>query len=274
MIAAGTRRGRSHAHEGSFREDAFDFKVTDNLAVYAVCDGAGSSKLSRIGSEFSARRITEEMIKSLTSLRSSWEATSEKKKEDIGRMLHDAVAAVSTELQCIAKEFQAEPKDFRCTLLLLIHLVDGPNEEFWFGQVGDGFIGAGSPQTVERWGLSDSGEFSGQVGCFIPDVEAAIHARNSVGCRDGAGLREIVIATDGIEDPFYPVQKNLAAIFTQFRVGTTAPLEDFYYTKNPGAVMVSPPTSGIELAEWLSFEKRGENDDRTVILLYREQESK
>src|SRR5215204_1556568 len=50
-ILASSKRGRSHANIGSFREDDFAFKDLDNgWSIVVVADGAGSAKVSRKGS--------------------------------------------------------------------------------------------------------------------------------------------------------------------------------------------------------------------------------
>ncbi|WP_300671078.1 protein phosphatase 2C domain-containing protein [Soonwooa sp.] len=61
-IVVASKRGRSHAHEGSFRDDDFVVKqLADHWSVVAVADGAGSAKLARAGSKFA----TENIVKSL-----------------------------------------------------------------------------------------------------------------------------------------------------------------------------------------------------------------
>ena len=49
VIVGASRRGQLHAHEGTFREDAFRTMAVDDWSLIAVADGAGSHKLSRIG---------------------------------------------------------------------------------------------------------------------------------------------------------------------------------------------------------------------------------
>ena len=52
-LVVGSKRGRSHAHEGIFRDDAFEFSFHEQngWGIIAVADGAGSAKFSRKGSE-------------------------------------------------------------------------------------------------------------------------------------------------------------------------------------------------------------------------------
>lgn len=77
------------------------------------------------------------------------------------------------------------------------------------------------------------------------------------------------VPTDGIEDPFYPLEKQAAGIFRQFYKGVDQPLKDFK-AQLPQAAPLLQESAAWGLAQWLEFEKRGENDDRTVAVLHRQ----
>lgn len=73
-IVVASKRGRSHANVGSFRDDDFAFRHFENgWSIVCVADGAGSAKLSRQGSkiacdgiiEFFADNFNEETQKSI-----------------------------------------------------------------------------------------------------------------------------------------------------------------------------------------------------------------
>jgi hypothetical protein len=57
FAVAASNRGRSHAHEGKFREDDFSLLCVGpaTWSVFAVADGGGSYRFSRRGSEIAAR---------------------------------------------------------------------------------------------------------------------------------------------------------------------------------------------------------------------------
>ena len=59
-----------------------------------------------------------------------------------------------------------------------------------------------------------------------------------------------------------------AAIFQQFYTGVTVPLPDFK-AQLPQPAPLAQESAAWGLAQWLEFEKRGENDDRTVAVLQR-----
>jgi len=58
-IVVSSKRGRSHANVGSFRDDDFSFKFFENSgwSVVSVSDGAGAAKYSRKGSHISCQSI-------------------------------------------------------------------------------------------------------------------------------------------------------------------------------------------------------------------------
>lgn len=58
-IVVASKRGRSHANVGSFRDDDFAFKNINETgwSVVVVSDGAGSASLSRQGSKLSCELV-------------------------------------------------------------------------------------------------------------------------------------------------------------------------------------------------------------------------
>ncbi len=59
-IAVASKRGRSHANVGSFRDDDYAFKTLDNgWNIVCVADGAGSASYARLGSKIACDYIIE-----------------------------------------------------------------------------------------------------------------------------------------------------------------------------------------------------------------------
>lgn len=59
-IVVASKRGRSHAHEGTFRDDDFLVKnLPDNWAIVSLADGAGSARFARAGSQFATDYIVK-----------------------------------------------------------------------------------------------------------------------------------------------------------------------------------------------------------------------
>ena len=273
MVTAATKRGRMHAHHGTFREDAYCWNCGESFAIYCVCDGAGSAQLSRIGSEFTARTICRLVSEELLLNQQKIQACSaDSLHANLKSVLHHAVAQTASQLCEMANKGKCNANDFRCTILTALHYSHPSGGFYVFGNVGDGFIGLKRRGgEAERVGVSDSGSFSGEVLCFMPDRQVGEYYNNSLDRLPMFSDEEaegVLICTDGIEDPFFPVHKNIAALYEQLELGFEAELCGVSYpdSARPTSVFNSSKP-GEELLKWLNFEKRGENDDRTIMLV-------
>ncbi len=77
---------------------------------------------------------------------------------------------------------------------------------------------------------------------------------------------------NGIQECACPIAEVGADIVRQLRDGTDATLEGFVRQPTHGPVFGSAE-GAANLAAWLQFEKRGENDDRTIVALRRRRPS-
>ena len=267
-ILAATRRGRMHAHGGTHREDAFHFLPEKDFTIVCVSDGAGAYVNSRVGSEVTSREVVSLLGDTLTSQREEFagldaKALGEKMQTAIGT----AVEQTCNRLRLLADKSGTQPKDFRCTLVLGILWLASETPFLFFSQVGDGFMASQSKDgKAQRHGQSDSGAFSGEVNCFIPDAEAPQNAQHIVQI-GAANADAFIFCSDGIEDPFYPIEKQAPAIFQQLREGVTESLPNFNQEKS--GPVIGATDGGAQLEKWLAFEKKGENDDRTILILHR-----
>lgn len=268
-VAGATRRGRLHAHKSTHREDAAGFRAAPNHTTLCVADGAGSSKYSRVGSHLAIEKALDYLETHLARVDAAAEADSEKLLASLKSHLTQAVLAACLSLQELAVKAGASPKDFRCTLLLLLHF-KGPKGEWMLTcQVGDGaIIALMADKTVVKLGASDSGEFSGEVGCFVPDECARQKAAEIQSIPNPDKVECVALCTDGIEDPFYPMEKNAIDIFRQLYLGVEEKLPGMTHQPRQGPIL-GPDSPGAGLGLWLGFEKRGENDDRTLLLMQR-----
>jgi hypothetical protein len=276
-IAAATKRGRMHAHHGTFREDALWGGTDESFTFVAVCDGAGSSKLSRIGSEYTVRKLSELVNKELQAHQKDIDKCSKESLPiNIRVILHHCVDSVARGLVSLADKSGMEPKDFRCTLLTALHYRHQTGGILLFGNVGDGFLAVKKKgQPAERIGTSDSGAFSGEVTCFMPDPPVSEFYRKSLEENTPIPEEDVeayILCTDGIEDPFFPLHRNVVGLFDQLFEGYRKPIQDVTYPTGQEPVSITrSEDAGKELLKWLGFEKRGENDDRTIALIYREE---
>ncbi len=261
-LVAGTRRGRSHAHQAQWREDAAGFAslpAADGSALHLLvaADGAGSARWSRIGSEAACRAVVD------------FAALHGPNAADGGALVTGAAAFAVDELRRLAAVGGALPRDLRTTLLVAALWGHPGHEQLACTQVGDGAILVRtSDGNVTQLGVGDSGEFSGEVTCFVPDPEATARAASALVRRDAREVTHCLLLTDGIEDPFYPLARRGAGLLAQLMDGVREPAEHFQRQAVHGPVL-GDPAMHERLAEWLTFERRGENDDRTLVAAVR-----
>ena len=209
----------------------------------------------------------------------AWEALPvEEFKDALETSIVEVVREHAAFVATLAADTGHEPRDFRCTLLLTVLYRHGDRELACLSQVGDGFIAGINGQGVARRydpAGNAEGAFSGEVNCFVPDDGCAERARPFGVMPSTANLQALLLCTDGIEDPFYPVEENLEPIFRQFLFAPPEPWVPglTWAAPIPALADKDPAQARERLAAWLAFEKKGENDDRTAMLVYREPEA-
>jgi hypothetical protein len=242
--------------------------AADDLVLAIVADGAGSARYSRVGAEHVCLTVRETVTAAWGAIAAD-AGDADALATALGGALGDGVAQAAVSLRALAASVDGvQPRDFRCTVIAAAWGRVASHEALVAVQVGDGVAATLDVDgTVTRIGAGDSGSFSGEVTCFVPDEESEARARVVVRM-DPARVQALLVATDGIEDPFYPIAKRGADVFRQLRDGNEATLEGF--VRQPAHGPVFGAADGAEsLASWLQFEKRGENDDRTIVALAR-----
>ncbi len=257
-LLAASRRGKLHAHRGEHREDAAALLTFSGGWCAAVADGAGSAPWSRIGSAIATHVATHALRDALHHGAAPAEA--------MGEAMQRAGAAANLAMRQFSELAGLALRDLRTTLLLAA----AHGAQLATMQVGDGglaLIGADGTATSPHAG--DSGEFSGEVTHFLPDDGASERLSASVAVRALADWPVIVLATDGVEDPWYPFARHAPAIVAQLREGVTeATANAAGVTPGFRATVFGAPDPVHALMEWLAFEKRGENDDRTLFVAW------
>ncbi|WP_295583846.1 PP2C family serine/threonine-protein phosphatase [uncultured Lamprocystis sp.] len=266
MVAA-SKRGRSHAHVGSFRDDDFAVASFEGWNILAVADGAGSAKYSRIGSRLAVSTAVATM--------------KEKVIGDQGDELSDAPATMSqnpvagnipayhilgaaafSAMKAIELEAAAKGnaiKDYSTTLILALHKSTSFGEliaTFW---VGDGAVAVYSRETrlLKILGEGDSGDYAGQTR-FLDT--ALVSDSREISKRIRVELLPrfdtLALMTDGVTDPKFETDHNLASIhfWDQLWDELTPVLKD----DQPEQCLLS----------WLDFWSPGNHDDRTIALLW------
>ena len=269
MLAA-SKRGRSHAHVGSFRDD--DFRLLNDEAsgwrLLAVADGAGSAKKSRKGSEIAVNIAAGNVMaglagdagKELIALINQFgqdatvgKSINEKLYYLFGRAAMDAVNAILSESQ--AKEYPY--KDYSTTLLIAIHRQVTAGHfvgAYWVGDGGIGIYREG--QEVKVLGRADSGEFAGQTRFLDQSMVQPGEIVSRIRFAIVPDFTAIVAMTDGITDPWFETDSNLENLDKWRRLWSE----------------IAPPLLNTEspeksLLEWLDFKITGNHDDRTIAVL-------
>jgi serine/threonine protein phosphatase PrpC len=279
----GSKRGRSHAHEGIFRDDDFDFHYNSETGwgIIAVADGAGGSKYSRKGSLLACKAVVDyfknleiEQTDFITDIIiSEMKASSEANQKLISSfcITHLGKAAFSAlnNIRDEAKIKEAEIKDFSTTLLFAFikefdeHLFVS---SFW---VGDGGIGIylKEPNTITLLGVPDSGEFSGQTR-FLTMSE--IFADNAYISRIKYKIvpksAKLLLMSDGITDAKFQTDAALEKIEVWNEV--ISDLEGKNEDNHAVDFNDDHQKAEKQLMQWMDFWSPGNHDDRTIAILY------
>ena len=269
-IVAASRRGRSHEHGGSFRDD--DFFIFDDAAsgwsVMIVADGAGSAKNSRQGSRLAVDVAGNYLVSNLagnfgskiSDYLSGWDSDTKKKKSirtKFHYFFHEMASAAVQAIESEAKDKNVPAKEYSTTLLVAAVKKDSKNTflaTFWMG---DGAIAAYGPRgIVNLMGMPDGGEFAGQTR-FLDRAalgDQGFGKRVEIRCLQD--VSSIILLTDGVSDPYFETDNGLAD-----------PVKwDLLWDEIKVQLIKENPEN--LLADWLHFFKKGHHDDRTIAVLW------
>lgn len=274
-VMAASLRGRSHAHEGKYREDDFGihFIEATRWHILISADGAGYAKFSRKGSLLACQtaiaEIEERLSKdenpldaALSKLGASHEAADLEKLRQLSynvlmRAAHQAHSAIQKQ----SKESQATLRDFASTFIVVIARRVG---ERWFlasFAIGDGGAGALLDDgTLLSLTSPDSGDFAGQT-MFITmpqvfsDPVALLARTRAAFC---PGFKFLAAMSDGITDPIFQSDANLANS-TEW---------EKWRQQLAQVVSLDAPAPSMEAAllDYLNFASPGNHDDRTLLI--------
>ncbi len=275
-IVAASKRGRSHAQEGKPRDD--DFRVSFNNQngwyVLAVADGAGSAKYSREGSLIACETVEHYCKEKLSEQGDIFEdavkayaeeQTQENLKPVVGK-IHEILFKAATEAyRAIVKKVDEcrEPavlKDFSTTLLLAVC------RKFSFGWfvasfgVGDGAIAIydKNAESIKLLNDPDGGEYAGQTRFLT--MESIFRDRTRIKMSIVPDFTALMLMTDGISDPFFETDANLAKKEKWDELWNNLSEEVDFFDDNEN--------SKNQLLKWLDFWSPGNHDDRTIAILY------
>lgn len=298
-IVISSKRGRSHANVGSFRDDDFAYKYFNNSGwtVVAVSDGAGSYSLSRKGSQIACNSIVEyfekhsdiETHKIFEEKLLEFDKTRDeellKEIQVLSKQnMYKATLFAHNKIKEFALETEKNFPDlftnskakssidyFHSTLIYALF------KKFEFGYVvltfgvGDCPIAVVNKDktisTLMNW--LDVGEFGGGTR-FITQAEIFHSESNPMSSRFNFQIfpdfSYMFLMTDGIYDPKFVVEANLEK--SEKWQDFIADLEGNNDDNSKVDFNYDNQEIELELSKWMDFWSPGNHDDRTLAIIY------
>lgn len=273
MVAA-SQRGRSHAHEGRFRDDDFVIDYLDDSGWYllVVADGAGTAAASRRGSQRACaevRTFVREQVGAFFNpgfmvALGAWNtgAGDEEARRTVSdasyRLIAGAAHAALLGIKHESAQSGMAEKDFATTLLFALARPIGSRwfvAAYWVGDGGIGIYRRG--QEVRVLGEPDGGEFAGQTRFLTTaEVWAPDEIQRRIRLDIVPDFTAIVLMTDGVSDPKFDTETSLKLVERWDALWEE--LEPLLQGEAPEAALL----------EWLDFWSTGNHDDRTIAALY------
>ncbi len=279
-----SKRGRSHANVGSFRDDDFTFAhhESSGWSIIAVSDGAGSATFSREGARIACQsvvnyfqqKIEEKVFNELDQLliRANGNVQDQDKKDlnlFLYKNLGGAAKNAQNQIQDCATSLEASLKDFHATLIFtLVKKYDFGYAILSFG-VGDCPIAVVYEQrsAVSLMNTMDVGEFGGGTRFItMPEIFQADNFASRIGFKIVKDFDFLVLMTDGIYDPKFEVEANLVKVdkwnkFIDDLGGANQDSMKVNFDKENTNI-------ATELDKWMDFWSPGNHDDRTLAILF------
>jgi hypothetical protein len=270
-IAAASRRGRSHEHSGSFRDDDF-FIHTDPASGWStliVADGAGSARFSRKGSDIATTEFgaliqaatTGENGAQLTQQLEHWDKSQDAQKSInayFQKLFQEASVSAVKKIDAEAQSIPTNAKDYSTTLLVAVTKRVKMRTfivTFW---VGDGAIAAYGPSgKVRIMGQPDGGEHAGQT-VFL-DARVVMDGPRffkRIAMGFFSDITSVILMTDGVSDPKFETDHELS---------DPSKWDALWSEISPLLYKQSPEQ---ELLSWLEFYSPKHHDDRTIAVLW------
>jgi serine/threonine protein phosphatase PrpC len=283
-ILVSSKRGRSHANVGSFREDDFAFRHYEATGwnIVVVADGAGSAKISRKGSALACQTVVDYFAEHLTAeslvefddlLQQHHAASGGDTQKNLNRFVYNnlgkAAFHVHKTLEAFSREAGVTLKDLSTTLIFcLFKKYDIGYALLSFG-VGDcpiGFLNKEvSEVTLMNW--IDVGEFGGGTRFItMPEIFQSDKFATRFGFKLVPDFSYLMLMSDGIYDPKFVVEAALPDVKKW-----KALLADLGGKNDEGAKVelnVKNPDIKDQFSAWMDFWSAGNHDDRTLAIVF------
>lgn len=279
-ILASSKRGRSHANVGSFREDDFAFKELDSgWNIVVVADGAGSAKFSRKGSAIASSGVInyfmeQSSMKEFDALLERYNNSEDEEAQKnlnlfVYNILGKAVFQIHKQLEEFAAKEGVSLKDLSSTLVFtLFKKYDIGYALLSFG-VGDCPMAVLNEDVSEVSLLNwiDVGEFGGGTRFItMPEIFHNKKFATRFSFKLVNDFSYLFLMSDGIYDAKFVVEANLPDIkkWQEFLFDLGGKNEDG--TK----VELSADNKNItqQFSTWMDFWSTGNHDDRTLVIVF------
>jgi hypothetical protein len=282
-ILVSSKRGRSHANVGSFREDDFGFKDLENgWSIVVVADGAGSAKLSRKGSAiacnsvveyFQEKSSVEGMVEFDNLLQQYKSNTGEDIQKKLNHFVYNNLGKAALYVHKKLEEFSIKEgvtlKDLNTTLIFtLLKKYDIGYAFLSFG-VGDCPIALLNKEVTEVTLMNwlDVGEFGGGTRFItMPEIFQSDKFSTRFGFKLVDDFSYLIMMTDGIYDPKFVVEANLPNIkkWQEFLTDLNGKNEDGAKTE----LRADNKDIVEQFSRWMDFWSQGNHDDRTLAIVF------
>lgn len=282
-LVVSSKRGRSHANIGSFRDDDFATKYFENgWSVVAVADGAGSAKLARKGSELACKsvvsffdgKLTEETVTEFDQIIYAFkndanEGASKALSVHVYNLMANAAKFAHQQLVDFSFKRGDNLKDYHTTLIFVLF------KKYEFGYailsfgVGDCPIALLNKDCTEVTLMNwlDVGEFGGGTRFItMPEIFTSDKFSTRFKFKLVDDFSFLFLMTDGIYDPKFVVEANLEKIekWKEFLADLAGNNED----KIKVDFNASNHDIEAQLSNWLDFWSQGNHDDRTLAVIF------
>ncbi len=266
VIVAASKRGRSHAHDGRFRDDNFkvDYFPETGWYIIAVSDGAGSAKYSREGSRIACQTFWNLMHDKLASaeVNAKLDAMDSTARENALRsLILNATYQGLLEIDAEATRFKATRRDYNATFLAYVMKRYGDSWLIVSIGIGDGIIGVLKPDgALELLTEPDGGEFVGQTRFITMNEVWKDNPQNRTRSTKVDNFEVIMSMSDGVSDPKFETDSNLS----------DPQLWKNLWDELRKQIQVPEPSeeTAERLNQWLDFWSKGNHDDRTIVLVF------
>lgn len=248
-ITGASLRGKSHAHAGTFRDDAMAAHATPYWNLLAVADGAGTAPLARVGSNLVVTEAIKAMREAVPGLPAA---------DDIAKAIWAGLKAAYHGLRDFAAERNIEVSHLNTTLQLLIHWPQRDGCLIGAAHIGDGLVVAeGRDRQIYPLTEPDTDPDDSNRTMFLTSgsLRRWMEERTKIYQFDEP-LDIITLMTDGVSGDLEPYADLLPTnLFEALRQRVLC-----YPLKQREQALMA----------FISYERRGSFDDRTLLVLARE----